>query len=77
MVDEMMEVGFKPDLFIYNSLLKLYTKSEDYRKTVQVYHKIRESGFKPDEDTYNTLIVMYCRDHKPEDGMLLIQEMVK
>ncbi|XP_010266404.1 PREDICTED: pentatricopeptide repeat-containing protein At3g18110, chloroplastic isoform X1 [Nelumbo nucifera] len=78
MVTEMEEAGFKPDLLVYNSLLRLYSGIGEFRKTIEVYQRIQKSsGFRPDEDTYNTLILMYCRDHRPEEGLSLLQEMEK
>ncbi|KAL6320190.1 hypothetical protein AAG906_004699 [Vitis piasezkii] len=58
MVSEMEVAGFKPDLSIWNSVLKLYTGIGDFKKTGQVYQLIQEAGLKPDEDTYNTLILI-------------------
>ncbi|KAJ8753660.1 hypothetical protein K2173_026336 [Erythroxylum novogranatense] len=72
---EMEEAGFRPDLAIWNSMLKLYTGIDDFRKTAHVYQRIKEDGLIPDDDTYNTLIVMYCRDRRPEEGLSLMHEM--
>ncbi|KAJ4831093.1 hypothetical protein Tsubulata_006090, partial [Turnera subulata] len=75
MVSEMEETGFKPDISIWNSMLRLYVAIEDYGKSTQIYQRIKEDGLEADEDTYNSIIVLFCKDYRPEEGMSMMHEM--
>lgn len=52
----MLGCGMKPNLIIYNILLRSSFKGGDYETGWQIYHMMAESGIKADEFTYSILL---------------------
>ena len=59
LLDEMREVGFRPDVRAYNMLLKGHARQNDIDSLGDVVEDIQDAGLRPDTTTYNTLVDAY------------------
>ncbi|GMH17340.1 hypothetical protein Nepgr_019181 [Nepenthes gracilis] len=53
---EMVEMGLKPDIVSYNSLIDVYCKNREMDKVYKVLDEMHEQGILPDVITYTSLI---------------------
>lgn len=53
---EMKEMGVKPDIVSYNSLIDVYCKGREIEKAYKVVDKMREEDISPDVITYTSII---------------------
>ncbi|PSS02662.1 Pentatricopeptide repeat-containing protein [Actinidia chinensis var. chinensis] len=58
----MSENGFSPSLTTYNSLMSMYSRSENFGKSEEILKDMLAKGFKPDVIPYNTVIFAYSRN---------------
>ncbi|KAJ4793804.1 Pentatricopeptide repeat-containing protein family [Rhynchospora pubera] len=48
--------GFKPDAYVYNTIMKGHCMLDDCAGVMDVYNKMKDEGVEPDLVTYNTLL---------------------
>ncbi|KAF9301906.1 hypothetical protein BGZ74_006127 [Mortierella antarctica] len=61
-LDEMFRDGVKPNMWIFNSVVKRFVDKKDFAGARKVMTLMKESNFKPDVVTYSTLIDGYSRE---------------
>ncbi|KAG0305316.1 hypothetical protein BGZ98_004321 [Dissophora globulifera] len=71
-LDEMLSDNVKPNMFIFNSVIKRLVKEKDYRGARRVMTLMKRSFRSPDAVTYSTLIDGYAKDGN-EDAIAGIQ----
>ncbi|KAF9985219.1 hypothetical protein BGZ75_003239 [Mortierella antarctica] len=65
-LDQMFKDGVKPNMWIFNSVIKRCVNRKDYAGARKVMSMIGDSEMKPDVVTYSTLIDGYARDGNQE-----------
>ncbi|KAF9190343.1 hypothetical protein BGZ50_000287 [Haplosporangium sp. Z 11] len=72
MLDDMYKDQVKPNIWIFNSVIKRCVNRKDYAGADKVIELMRESNLKPDVITYSTLIDSYAKEGN-EDAIASIQ----
>ncbi|EOA32700.1 hypothetical protein CARUB_v10015998mg, partial [Capsella rubella] len=76
LVDQLGNAGFKPDCFVYNTIMKGYCTLSKGSEAVGVYKKMKEEGVEPDRVTYNTLIFGLSKSGRVEEARRYLKTMV-
>ncbi|KAF9113602.1 hypothetical protein BGX27_001192 [Mortierella sp. AM989] len=61
-LDDMLKDNVKPNMWIFNSVVKRFVQRKDYTAARRAITLMRESDLEPDVVTYSTLIDGYARD---------------
>uniref|UniRef100_A0A803LYZ9 Pentatricopeptide repeat-containing protein n=1 Tax=Chenopodium quinoa TaxID=63459 RepID=A0A803LYZ9_CHEQI len=73
--EEMKELGVKPDVVTYNSLIDVYCKSGEVTKAYLLFDKMLEEGICPDVITYTSLIGGLGKAGQPDKAKDVLREM--
>lgn len=73
--EEMKEMGVKPDIVSYNSLIDVYCKSKEMDKAYQVFDKMQEEDISPDVITFTSLIGGLGLSGQPDKARDVLIEM--
>ncbi|XP_020588660.1 putative pentatricopeptide repeat-containing protein At1g02420 [Phalaenopsis equestris] len=73
--NEMAELGVKPDLVSYNSLIDVYCKNRQMSKAYKVFDEMREKDFAPDVITYTSIIGGLGLVGQPDKAREVLKEM--
>ncbi|XP_047340819.1 protein LOW PHOTOSYNTHETIC EFFICIENCY 1, chloroplastic-like [Impatiens glandulifera] len=65
---------FRPNLFIYNSLLGAVKQSEKFEQVEKVMKDMSKEGIQPNVVTYNTLMGIYLEQGREFEALNLFQE---
>lgn len=76
LIDEMRNVGLKPDTIIHNFLMTCYCKNGMLDEAKKVYEGLEENGCKPNATTYRTWIFHLCKNGYYERGYKVFKESV-
>lgn len=77
MIDEMNNVGLKPDTITYNFLMTCYCKNGMMEEAKRVYKGLEGNGCNPNAATFRTLIYYLCRSGDYDKGYRLFKESVR
>ncbi|XP_010467542.1 PREDICTED: pentatricopeptide repeat-containing protein At2g17670-like [Camelina sativa] len=69
--------GFKPDCFVYNTIMKGFCTLSKGSEAIGVYKKMKEEGIEPDHITYNTLIFGLSKSGRVEEARKYLKLMVE
>ncbi|EEF47215.1 pentatricopeptide repeat-containing protein, putative [Ricinus communis] len=73
--EEMRELGIKPDVVSYNSLIDVYCKDREMEKAYKVVEKMREEDISPDVITYTSIIGGLGLVGQPDKARDILNEM--
>ncbi|KAJ6378243.1 hypothetical protein OIU78_028480 [Salix suchowensis] len=73
--DEMKELGVKPDIVTYNSLIDVFCKGRELEKAYGVVEKMNEEGILPDVITYTSIIGGLGLVGQPDKARDMLKEM--
>ncbi|KAJ8763842.1 hypothetical protein K2173_003624 [Erythroxylum novogranatense] len=74
-LEEMIELGVKPDIVTYNSLIDVYSKSREIQKAYRMLKKMREEDITPDVITYTIIIGGLGLIGQPDKARYVLKEM--
>lgn len=74
-LEEMKEMGVKPDLVSYNCLVDVYCKNREMEKAFKTVDKMREEEIYPDVFTYTSLIGGLGLIGQPDKAKNILKEM--
>lgn len=77
LINEISNVGLKPDTISYNYLMTCYCKSGMMDEAKEVYEGLEENGCNPNAATFRTLVYYLCRNGDYEKGYKVFKESVK
>uniref|UniRef100_A0A2P2IQA1 Pentatricopeptide repeat-containing protein At4g36680 n=1 Tax=Rhizophora mucronata TaxID=61149 RepID=A0A2P2IQA1_RHIMU len=77
LIDEMGNLGLKPDTISYNYLMTSYCKKGMMEEAENVYKGLEENGCKPNATTFRTLIFYLCKSGNQEKGYEIFKESVR
>lgn len=77
LIEEMINVGLKPDTITYNYLMSAYAANGMIDEAEQVYKDLEGNGCKPNAATFRTLIFNLCQKGRFETGHKVFKESVK
>lgn len=77
LINEISNVGLKPDTISYNYLMTCYCKSGMMDEAKKVYEGLEENGCNPNAATFRTLVYYLCRNGDYEKGYKVFKESVK
>ncbi|GMH27007.1 hypothetical protein Nepgr_028850 [Nepenthes gracilis] len=72
---EMVEMGLKPDIVFYNSLIDVYCKNREMDNVYKVLNEMHEQGILPDVITYTSLIGGLGLVGQPDKARDILKEM--
>ncbi|GKU94554.1 hypothetical protein SLEP1_g8033 [Rubroshorea leprosula] len=64
LINEMRNVGLKPDIISYNYLMTCYFKNGMIEEAKKVYEDLKGNGCNPNAATFRTLIFYLCRNEE-------------
>ncbi|KDP28300.1 hypothetical protein JCGZ_14071 [Jatropha curcas] len=73
--EEMRELGIKPDVVSYNSLIDVYCKGREMEKAYKMVEKMREEDISPDVITYTSIIGGLGLIGQPDKARDVLKEM--
>ncbi|KAA0038111.1 hypothetical protein IC582_007955 [Cucumis melo] len=73
--DEMIEMGVKPDVVSYNSLVDVYCKNREMDKAFKVVEKMRDEDIPADVITYTSIIGGLGLIGQPDKARNILKEM--
>ncbi|XP_021676196.2 putative pentatricopeptide repeat-containing protein At1g02420 [Hevea brasiliensis] len=73
--EEMKELGIKPDVVSYNSLIDVYCKGREMEKAYKVVEKMRDEDISPDVITYTSIIGGLGLIGQPDKARGVLKEM--
>ncbi|KAK4795276.1 hypothetical protein SAY86_013270 [Trapa natans] len=73
--DEMKDMGVKPDIVSYNSLIDVYCKSRDMDRVYKILKKMKEEDIIPDVITYTSMIGGLGLMGQPDKARDILKEM--
>lgn len=73
--DEMKDMGVKPDIVSYNSLIDVYCKGREMDKAYKIFEKMKEEDIMPDVITYTSLIGGLGLIGQPDKARDILEEM--
>lgn len=73
--EEMRELGVRPDVVSYNSLIDVYCKGKELEKAYKVVEKMRKEDILPDEFTYTSIIGGLGLVGQPDKARDVLKEM--
>lgn len=73
--EEMKELGVKPDVVSYNSLIDVYCKGREMEKAYKVLEKMREEDISSDVITYTSIIGGLGLIGQPDKARDVLKEM--
>ncbi|KAF1878501.1 hypothetical protein Lal_00047170 [Lupinus albus] len=73
--NEMREMGVKPDVVTYNSLVDVYCKGREIEKAYKVLDEMRERDLSPDVITYTSIIGGLGLIGQPDKARDMLKEM--
>ncbi|KAK9089887.1 hypothetical protein Scep_028969 [Stephania cephalantha] len=71
MLNEMMEAGFEPNIFVLTSIIQCYGKANRTDDVVRTFYRLRELGITPDDRFYGCLLNVMTQTPKEELGKLI------
>lgn len=77
LINEISNVGLKPDTISYNYLMTSYCKNGMMEEAKKVYEGLEDNGCNPNAATFRTLIFYLCRNGDYEKGYRIFKESVK
>lgn len=77
LIDEMMNIGLKPDTITYNYLMSCYAANGMIDEAEQVYKDLEGNGCNPNAATFRTLIFYLCKKGRFETGYKVFKESVR
>ncbi|KAJ3073269.1 hypothetical protein HDU98_001887 [Podochytrium sp. JEL0797] len=76
LVDELRNLGLKPNLYCYTALMHGFYKYGGLEKLVACYQSLLKDGIEPDQAIFNLLIRGYTLENYMQNAMDLFNEMV-
>ncbi|PKI64292.1 hypothetical protein CRG98_015315 [Punica granatum] len=73
--EEMKDMGVKPDIVTYNSLIDMYCKGREMDKAYKVVEKMKEEDIMPDVITYTSIIGGLGLIGQPDKARDVLKEM--
>uniref|UniRef100_A0A2P2KYP7 Pentatricopeptide repeat-containing protein At1g02420 n=1 Tax=Rhizophora mucronata TaxID=61149 RepID=A0A2P2KYP7_RHIMU len=73
--EEMKELGVKPDIVTYNSLIDVYCKGREIKKAYQLIERMRQEEISPDVFTHTIIIGGLGLVGQPDKARLQLREM--
>ncbi|KAF5732061.1 putative pentatricopeptide repeat-containing protein [Tripterygium wilfordii] len=73
--EEMRQMGIKPDVVSYNSLIDVYCKNREVDKAYKVIKRMREEDMEPDVITYTSIIGGLGLVGQPDKARDVLKEM--
>ncbi|KAJ4714448.1 Pentatricopeptide repeat-containing protein [Melia azedarach] len=77
LIDEMGNVGLKPDTITYNFLMTCYCKNGMMDEAKKMYEGLERNGCNPNAATFRTLIYYLCRSGDYDKGYKVFKESVR
>ncbi|KAM7524183.1 hypothetical protein LguiA_014085 [Lonicera macranthoides] len=77
LIEEMSNLGLKPDTISYNYLMSCYCRNGMMSEAKKVYEGLEGNGCKPNAATFRTLIYYLCRNEQFESGYSVFKESVR
>ncbi|KAK9091867.1 hypothetical protein Syun_026778 [Stephania yunnanensis] len=71
MLNEMMEAGFEPNIFVLTSIIQCYGKANRTDDVVRTFYRLHELGITPDDRFYGCLLNVMTQTPKEELGKLI------
>ncbi|KAK9084622.1 hypothetical protein Sjap_025033 [Stephania japonica] len=71
MLNEMMEAGFEPNIFVLTSIIQCYGKANQTDDVVRTFNRLLELGITPDNRFYGCLLNVMTQTPKEELGKLI------
>nr|UPT49626.1 pentatricopeptide repeat protein AaPPR988 [Agave angustifolia] len=75
LLDEIVEMGLKPNKMTYNTLVKGLCEARRMDLVKEVLE--RDTGFKPDTCTFNTLMAAHCSSGSVNDAVKVFDRMLQ
>lgn len=66
--------SFRPNLFIYNSLLGAVKQSEQFAEMETIMNEMAQEGITPNVVTYNTLMAIYLEKGEGDKALSILEE---
>ncbi|KAG5621134.1 hypothetical protein H5410_006352 [Solanum commersonii] len=76
-IEEMSNVGLKPDTISYNYLMSCYCRNGMMDEAEKVYEDLETKGCNPNASTFRTLIFYLCKNEMFETGYKIFGESVR
>lgn len=77
LIEEMSNVGLKPDTISYNYLMSCYCRNGMMDEAEKVYEDLETKGCNPNASTFRTLIFYLCKNEQFETGYKVFRESVR
>ncbi|KAK6796676.1 hypothetical protein RDI58_004377 [Solanum bulbocastanum] len=77
LIEEMSNVGLKPDTISYNYLMSCYCRNGMMDEAEKVYEDLETKGCNPNASTFRTLIFYLCKNELFETGYKIFRESVR
>lgn len=77
LIEEMSNVGLKPDTISYNYLMSCYCRNGMMDEAEKVYEDLETKGCNPNASTFRTLIFYLCKNEQFETGYRVFTESVR
>ncbi|XP_015164094.1 pentatricopeptide repeat-containing protein At4g36680, mitochondrial-like isoform X4 [Solanum tuberosum] len=77
LIEEMSNVGLKPDTISYNYLMSCYCRNGMMDEAEKVYEDLETKGCNPNASTFRTLIFYLCKNELFETGYKIFGESVR
>ncbi|KAK3033825.1 hypothetical protein RJ639_034243 [Escallonia herrerae] len=76
LIEEMSDLGLKPDTISYNYLMTCYCRNGMMKEGMKVYEDLQVNGCTPNAATFRTLIYYLCRNGQFETGYKVFKKSV-
>nr|GMC67821.1 pentatricopeptide repeat-containing protein At4g36680, mitochondrial-like [Ipomoea batatas] len=76
LIDEMSNLGLKPDIISYNYLMTCYCRNGMMDEAEQVYNNLEDNFCKPNATTFRTLIYYACQQGQFDTGYKVFNKSV-
>ncbi|TMX01876.1 hypothetical protein EJD97_023302 [Solanum chilense] len=77
LIEEMSNVGLKPDTISYTYLMSCYCRNGMMDEAEKVYEDLETKGCNPNASTFRTLIFYLCKNEQFETGYKVFRESVR
>ncbi|XP_055806012.1 pentatricopeptide repeat-containing protein At4g36680, mitochondrial-like [Solanum dulcamara] len=77
LIEEMSNVGLKPDTISYNYLMSCYCRNGMMDEAEKVYEDLETKGCNPNASTFRTLIFYLCKNEQFDTGYKVFRESVR
>lgn len=76
-IKEMRSTPFRPNAYIYNSLISMFSKKGRWRSSVDWFRQMEAEGVKPTTVSYNAVIDCLGRAGRPEEAEIWFESLLK